>query len=139
MSALPDGTRNAANILNPSFGLEEGKQLIKDTIDNGYISTGNWLLDKLGVKYKYDEAKDFTIDTGKKILGAAANADIPGISHAAKFLGGGPSIIDEIKNWFNDTQFWQRAALIILALILLAGALYFLGSSKYTQMVKGVE
>lgn len=44
----------------------------------------------------------------------------------------------QIKNWLSESQFWKRAAIVVLALIMIGGALYLFGTGKVTKMVKGL-
>lgn len=147
IATLPDltgsgtgGVRSAPSVLNPSFGLEQGKEIVKETVDSGFKKTGNWLLDKLGIQYKYDEEKDYLKGGVRKGAEKAGNAVANALGIPGKPFGSGKdSILDQIKQWFSDTQFFQRTALVVLALILLAAGLYLLGTSKYTNIAKGVE
>lgn len=57
---------------------------------------------------------------------------------AANALGVGGDKCDwicQLKKWFAETHFWQRVALVILALLLLGFALYLLAENKGEKLL----
>lgn len=94
-----------------------------------------------------DDPKGVLKDAGKTLVTGAAMSGIPGISQGAQIAqgfglfggNGSGSILDDIKEWFDDTKFWQRVALVIFALIMFAAAFYLLAGKTEINMAKAVS
>lgn len=110
----PANNSSFGNRLNSAFdALPKGKQAIefaKETIAK-YIKPDNILM--------------------------VTNPELGAAKLAANALGiGGKSWVQQIKDWFKETKFWQRLAIVVLALILIAAAFYLFGSGKTAKIIK---
>lgn len=87
-------------------------------------------------------AKKFVKDTVSKYLNpsSAIMAANPVAGIGAKVFGlGGKSWIDQLKDWLKETKFFQRLAIVILALVLIWAAFYLFGSGKMAKIVKDIK
>lgn len=64
----------------------------------------------------------------------SAGLDIAGINP----FGDGCGIICQIKKWFNETQFFQRAGLMVLGFIFIIGAIVFFARGEASKVISEV-
>lgn len=77
------------------------------------------------------------LDTVKNVL--AGNPLTAPLAFGANILGiGGKSWIDQIRDWLAESNFWQRLAIGFLAILLIVGAIYLLGSGSIKKTIQQV-
>lgn len=141
--------------------VRQGQRLLAGSVLGGVGSTGNStgshlhyaVRDSAGkflagktqeiINSGVSRAKDFVQKTVSKYLGSSATNALLVSNPAAgaallagkAVFGGKKSWIEEIKEWFEKSKFWQRLAIVVLALILIGSAFYLFGSGKTTKLL----
>lgn len=138
-----------------TIGVEQGQVLSAGNYIGAMGSTGNSTGSHLHYAVR-DKAGKFLADKTKEVLEKAkqagrnavkgiGNAIVPGAGSAAVAvtdafgLTSECGLICQIKKWFEETQFFQRFGIVVLAIVLIFAAFYLFGTGQVQKMVSNVK